>query len=378
MANAQKQFCSHSCHAGVENESQPAYRGRHLLTTPSCRKMNHITEGSITRIKSMDATIQDFRRWEWDCFLPPNWRFEDAQRLAAGEEPQWSSDDPAIVECAAYLEAVAAAHDEQEQAAVRHRWPWLAAAHEIAQQDGPRRWEVEARLLAGQTDEAIGARCALPPETLSWYEQVFFNVRPRHHARMWVCNQVIGPGIQHGFSDDEVGPLWAAFAYFGGPIVLNALVDAFRVVWRAGEPVTLSSYLQPGMGIDPRLQAVVASSVLPHSGRAGEAWERIRCQLQEADAAEDQDRGAFLRERAREWLIRCARAYLAGKPLPRPRRRPQPATDRDGSATGADGTRTQGMSAEAMLMDFLWHAAGVDAGAVKTLPTDMPVPARQA
>ena len=122
------------------------------------------------------------------------------------------------MDCAAYLAAAAAAHDEPEQAAVRHRWPWLAAAHAIVEQDGPRRWEVEAQLLAGQTDEAIGAQCDLPPDVVKCYETVFFSVRSRLGARMWVCNQVIGSGIHRGFSDDEVGPLWATYAYFGGPI----------------------------------------------------------------------------------------------------------------------------------------------------------------
>ena len=38
----------------------------------------------------------------------------------------------------------------------------------------------------------------------------------------------------------------------------------------------------------------------------------------EADKADDQDRAAFLRERAQGYLICCARSYLAGRRLPKP------------------------------------------------------------
>ena len=89
-----------------------------------------------------------------------------------------------------------------------------------------------------------------------------------------------------------------------------------------GTPVTLSVYLQPGAHINTSLQASVASMVLPRSGSTAQAWMMSHAWLLEAAAADDQDRRALLRERARDWLIRCARAYLAGKPLPRPRGRP--------------------------------------------------------
>ena len=49
------------------------------------------------------------RPWEWDPFLVPRWRFQDAQRLARGEDATWLHDDPAILSCVEYLKALATA-----------------------------------------------------------------------------------------------------------------------------------------------------------------------------------------------------------------------------------------------------------------------------
>jgi hypothetical protein len=280
----------------------------------------------------MVATDQDYRRWEWDPFLPTNWRYQDACRLTRGERGKWSSVDLAIVECAAYLRAVTEGHDEQ---AVRHRWPWLAAAHEIAEQDNPRRWELESRVLANQPVNEISARCGLLPEVIGTYEALFFDVRARLGAGIWITSTVIGDGLQRGFADHEVGPLWRALAYFGGPLILDALLDAFHAARRPDEPLTLSIYLRPDSGIDPGIQANVASLVLPHYGPAGRAWMAFHLLLIEADATHDQDRRALLRERARDGLISSARACLAGKPLPRFRQQKQKRKERDRSAMGA-------------------------------------------
>ena len=116
----------------------------------------------------------------------------------------------------------------------------------------------------------------------------------------------IGTGIHDdGFADHEVRALWAALGYHDGPVALDAFIDAFHAAWRPGEPATLSVYLRPDNGVDPRIKAGVASQVLPHYGAAGKAWCEIRLQQMEADAAADPDRRALLREQARDYLIAC-------------------------------------------------------------------------
>jgi len=98
----------------------------------------------------------------WDPYLPVAWRFLDAGRVAAGQEPEWARDDPAVANCAEYLTALtAAAADERKLSAVEDRWPEIAAAHELAERGGPGLWELQARLLAGEGNEEIAGRCRL-------------------------------------------------------------------------------------------------------------------------------------------------------------------------------------------------------------------------
>jgi hypothetical protein len=330
----------------------------------------------IERTERMDAKQKDYNPLEWDAFLRPDWRSLDGRRLAHGEDAEWSSDDPDVVEFAAYIAAMADAHnDQQKQATVRDRWQAISAAHEIAQQDDVRRWQLEARILAGQTDAEIANRLGLAADTIAWYERLYFSVRDSLHAGDYVANQVIGTGIHAGFVDDEVGPFWMAIGYFGGPVVLESFIDSFVRVWQPGEPATLSIYLRPGIGIAPNIQGTVASSVLPPYGPAAETWIELRVQLTEASLAEDPDRRALLKERARDWLIRCGRAYLAGKPLPRLKRQPQRPKNRH--AIDVRGTRAQGMSLKAGLVDVLGNTLGVDPRMVEAIANDSSVPSRQ-
>ncbi len=288
---------------------------------------------------------QIVRRWERDIGPPPaNEKDRPGPKVVElGREPVFGQ--------VQLMAPMANASNDQEQAAIGHRWSALAAAKEIAEQDGPKRWELESRVLANQPVETISARCGLSPDIIVAYETWFFDVRTRLGAGMWITNMVIGDGIQRRFLNHEVGPFWAAYGYHGGPFVVDALVDAFHAARRPDEPLTLSVYLRPDSGTDPGIQANVASLVLPHYGPAAKAWQWVHIQLMESDATDDQDRRTLLRERARDWLIRCARSYLAGKPLPRPRRQRQTPKDRQTSKTDKPGSGTQRTSMETMLME---------------------------
>jgi len=317
-----------------------------------------------------------FHASAWDPFLPVDWRARDAESVIAGEGTEWAhADDPYVAGYAAYLRSLAAGDVEPVPAAAS-QWSAIRTAHEIAQRDNPRRWEIQARLLAKQSDAEIAVRCSLSPDVISYYETFFFNVRPRLRAWVWVCDEVIGPGLQNGFADHEAGPLWMAFAYHGGPLVLDALLDAFHVAWRPGEPATLSVYLRPNVGITPQIQAAVAAAILPRFGPSAEAWLELRLLLWDADEAGDEDRRALLRERARAYLVGCTGAHLAGKPLPRARRRLRASEDR--RATEAHGARARGTSREAELLDVVGNTVGVDPRLVEVLANRRSVPSRQA
>jgi hypothetical protein len=251
---------------------------------------------------------------------PPAWRWELAGKIVRGDHVDGRMVD-ATVEAAARLRAELEGSEPSGRFAARESPLSLARAHELYQESGLRRAEVEARLVAGQSDEQIGDKCGVAPEVVAMYAQVFCDIRQSLSAGDYIQVHLIGPGAHGGFHDHEVGRFWASIALGGGPAVLDQMIEVFHAARRSDQPAGLSVYLQPDAGVPIDMQATVASTVLPKTGPAAEAFCGMHLLLIESRAADDPDRAACLRERARDWLIKCARAHLAGKPLPRPRRR---------------------------------------------------------
>ena len=230
-------------------------------------------------IVNIEKPDEGFQLANTDPFLKPDWRRQDAQRLVCGDEPKWSSNEPAILEYAAYLRGMDAAHDDAEKATVKQRWSALAAAHRIAQQNDPKRWEIEARLLANQSDEEIAAKCNLPPEVVSQYEAMFFDVRCRLGAWVWISMTVIGDGLWDGFRDDELGRLWRALGFNGGTAIVDALTTAFHAVWLPGEPATISVFFRERCPASLELKALIASHAIPFNEETAVEYMKIHAQL---------------------------------------------------------------------------------------------------
>ena len=89
---------------------------------------------------------------------------------------------------------------------------------------------VEARLLAGQSDEEIADKLCTVPEAIDAYEKLFFNVRDRLEHHDWIVRQIITPAASR-FSSEE--PLrnheltLKFFGYFAGSVVLDAIISGW-------------------------------------------------------------------------------------------------------------------------------------------------------
>jgi hypothetical protein len=90
--------------------------------------------------------------------------------------------------------------------------------------------EVEARILARQSDAEVADACGLDRATVTAYEMAFFCVRDRLAARDWITAQAIGLE----FPPADVGRVWKYFAYYGGPLTLEVFI-----------PVSLGKPLPP-------------------------------------------------------------------------------------------------------------------------------------
>jgi hypothetical protein len=179
-------------------------------------------------------------------------------------------------------------------------------------------WEVRARLLAGQSDAEIAAQCNLPEETVNLYGQLFFDVRPHLHAWAWVSSQVFGQRLRHGFGDDEIGLIWQAIGYFGGTIILDAVIAATKACCLPGEFPTVSACLAEGSSMPLPMKALLASMVLPRSPELHPTLFAAQVRLMELPSIESADAADAAQDRIALDVIKAARAVLAGKPIPQP------------------------------------------------------------
>jgi hypothetical protein len=100
-----------------------------------------------------------------------------------------------------------------------------AAARELAER-GPswRRVEAEARLLAGESTEAIAAKAGLAPATVEAYTALHYAVTDRLRHPGYITHFAIrlySPGVE-----TDVGAHVRMLGFQGGPLVLDAVLNA--------------------------------------------------------------------------------------------------------------------------------------------------------
>ncbi len=157
-------------------------------------------------------------------FRRPDWRWGRATLL--GESTRAGRDDDAWVRRARRLQkALARFAGVPDHPRVVRADPAALGAYRTHLGDARRRWEVEARSLAGQDDAAIAARIGVLPEVIEAYEAMFYNVRSRLGCSDWVTAFLFGPRVYEGLAPGDIEPIWKVFAYQLGPLVLDVLVD---------------------------------------------------------------------------------------------------------------------------------------------------------
>lgn len=187
-----------------------------------------------------------------DPFLKPYWRHERVVRMLRTTPPERCKhyDDPWVQGYRKFLFTWRRGESHREQ--LRYENPGLFYAYSLYDRmviEPDIALMVEARLLAGISAESIANDCKTMPETIQWYERLFFNVSDflTHHD--WMMKNVLLPasdrfapaGPEEDDDDDaaEVKPSYAIvrphldmtlkfFAYFGGPLICDVLISGFR------------------------------------------------------------------------------------------------------------------------------------------------------
>jgi hypothetical protein len=198
-------------------------------------------------------------------------------------------------------------------------FPALNEAYGVQSGEPLRRFELEARLLTGQGDADIAARCGLSPAGIVAYHDIFHEVRPHLHADTYVVNVLIGPKVHRGLqpSDQEQLLKLAGFA-LGGPAV-DEMLGCFA------NPPAVPACLD-GLDLDAlrrlagrlRTRLLVLSLTTPAAALPAEEWQRLGRQLalhRQADGGGTADEAAALaRIRTTSELIAALSRAAAGQP----------------------------------------------------------------
>ena len=143
--------------------------------------------------------------------------------------------------------------------------PDMLSAHNIWKEGGDHRLELEARILAGQSDNEIGDNMSIPPNTIRTYLSTFFDVRQRLGSRTYIMKKVLG--TDWASSLNPIPGLTHFLAYFGGAAVLEA---ALPYLWNQGEKLyELTSDDEIQDPLATRLDLVLRAHTLPTDQTTG-------------------------------------------------------------------------------------------------------------
>jgi hypothetical protein len=149
----------------------------------------------------------------------------------------------------------------------------LDDAHALKFSDDPRcRWEVEARVLAGQEPTAIAASLGYSPDSIEAFEALFFNVGDRLDAVDYLVGFALDPRLYTGIAQDDLGAIVKLFGYYAGPQAVDALVR------RWGWPTAARLALQPAAESARMRRAIdflIAALGLPTDGSNARILNRL-------------------------------------------------------------------------------------------------------
>src|SRR5665213_2264909 len=124
--------------------------------------------------RTSNITARDFQRMS--PFRKPDSMWTRTMILFQNRKRPECWEDPTLKLAFDYIRAMDAADSDAKRANVERRIPDVAAALGLQVEAGPTRDELEARLLAGESFDAIAGKIHLPMRVIEVYEKLFYNV----------------------------------------------------------------------------------------------------------------------------------------------------------------------------------------------------------
>lgn len=123
----------------------------------------------------------------------------------------------------------------------------------------PTRWGIEARVLAGETNEEIAAKVGTDPAVIAAYVDVFFDVRDRLDNLDYVQNVIMADSVTRGLQERHYDLLWKLLGYKGGPYVLDAVISRGTAIVRPDSHDTVGGFFQDFAISSMKYKAALAS-----------------------------------------------------------------------------------------------------------------------
>ena len=213
----------------------------------------------------MDARFQQYN----PC-RRPNWRAERAIYLAE-DCPQpllpQRYDDHYVRAYRLYLVSSLAAGDSQQQRKIAIcELPLVHGAHQFHFHSGFEcRQNLEAWLLTPEPFANIADRFATDVAVIEYYEQLFYCVRDRLNCPGWITKVIRGwPGnlaaCRSSKAELQRGILHRTLAYFGGPVVLDALTSGRLHNQPPEDAQYVTRYFEHELRDAAQLRALIAAS----------------------------------------------------------------------------------------------------------------------
>ena len=159
----------------------------------------------------------------YDPFVRVDWRWERARWLRENSKyARKDKEDPFVCVARVFQAEEQRARDNVGRLNLEAKYPGVYYAWDLWRRpDCRERYALEAYLLGRATPEQIAEYCHMAPETVTWYEKLFFNVLPRLKHDTYIINSVMGPAVHHGVTERDHDLLWKMVGYAAGHVVLN-------------------------------------------------------------------------------------------------------------------------------------------------------------
>lgn len=137
-------------------------------------------------------------------------------------------------------------------------------AHSMWADDrAPMRWAIEARVIAGESDETIADKIGTDTEIVNAYNNVFFDVRDMLNRRDYIVNVILADAVTRGVAERQYDLLWKMFAFHGGTHVLDTVMSKGAGTTRPERAEDVASFFQDFAVNTMKHKAAVASLTVP-------------------------------------------------------------------------------------------------------------------